>query len=455
MGDFFLSCKMMSFAPGRPAFLLCALLVVEGCSTVTPPVITGDSGADTDTDSDVDTDTLQVKVFSGANHTCAVLDPGNVRCWGLGNLGQLGYGNTENIGDDETPASAGDVDVGGTVVQIAGGGHHTCALLDTGKVRCWGAGWAGQLGYGNTENIGDDETPASAGDVDVGGTVVQITAGYVHTCALLDTGNVRCWGGGDGADDNCGQLGYVSDDVAIGDNETPASAGDVDVGGAVIQVAAGSHHTCALKDTGDVVCWGYGLYGRLGYGSHESIGDDEHPSSAGTVNVGGKVVQITAGGGHTCALLDTGNVRCWGGGHEVGESYGQLGYGNTEAIGDDELPYTAGDVDVGGPVARIGAGANTCALLDSGGVRCWGMGGILGYGNMENIGDDETPASAGDIDIGGNVVQMSVGGGSTCVSLDTGGVRCWGVGMYGALGYGNTEYIGDDETPASAGDVPF
>ena len=458
MSDFNSFYKTRSSNLVRIAFFLCVLLVVGGCSTVTPPVIAVDSGADTDSDTDADTDTdtdtdTYPVVFRGSNHTCAVLASGSVRCWGWGEAGQLGYGNTENIGDDETPASAGDVDVGGTVVQIAGGTYHTCALLDTGKVRCWGRGTSGQLGYGNIESIGDDEAPASAGDVDIGGTVTQIAAGWVHTCALLDTGNVRCWGGGDGTDYNSGQLGY-GNKMAIGDNETPASAGDVNVGGPVSQVTAGSEHTCALLNTGDVVCWGYGLYGRLGYGSHESIGDDEHPSSAGIVNVGGTVVQITAGVYHTCALLDTGNVRCWGGDHEIGESYGQLGYGNTDAIGDDELPYTAGDVDVGGPVARIGAGINTCALLDSGGVRCWGEWN-LGYGNMEPIGDDETPASAGDIDIGGNVVRMSVGGGSTCVVLDTGGIRCWGVGMYGALGYGNTEYIGDDETPASAGDVPI
>ena len=67
----------------------------------------------------------------------------------------------------EAPASAGDVDVGGTVIQISGGRNHTCALLEGDAVRCWGDGQYGQLGYGNEGNIGDDETLASAGDVDV------------------------------------------------------------------------------------------------------------------------------------------------------------------------------------------------------------------------------------------------------------------------------------------------
>ena len=62
-------------------------------------------------------------------------------------------------------ASAGDVNVGGIVAQVVAGRDHSCALLTTGKVRCWGRGTWAPLGYGNTNNIGDDETPASAGDV--------------------------------------------------------------------------------------------------------------------------------------------------------------------------------------------------------------------------------------------------------------------------------------------------
>jgi len=77
---------------------------------------------------------------------------------------------------------------------IALGEFHKCVLLDTGKARCWGDGHDSQLGYGNTKPIGDDESPSTAGDVDSGGTVVQLAAGAAHTCAVLDTGNVRCWG---------------------------------------------------------------------------------------------------------------------------------------------------------------------------------------------------------------------------------------------------------------------
>jgi alpha-tubulin suppressor-like RCC1 family protein len=99
--------------------------------------------------------------------------------------------------------------VGGPVVQIVASMFRTCALLDTGKVRCWGRGYGGGLGYGNVESIGDDETPT------------RVDVGFLHTCVTLDTGKVRCWGRA-----GTGALGYgnIHD---IGDDEAPALAGDV------------------------------------------------------------------------------------------------------------------------------------------------------------------------------------------------------------------------------------
>jgi hypothetical protein len=104
------------------------------------------------------------QLSEGMVHTCAVLASRTVRCWGIGEHGRLGYGSARSIG---VPASAGDVDVGGPVIQVAAGGFHTCALLADGNVRCWGRGKEGQLGYGNADNIGEDETPAHAGNVPV------------------------------------------------------------------------------------------------------------------------------------------------------------------------------------------------------------------------------------------------------------------------------------------------
>jgi cysteine-rich repeat protein len=432
-------------------------LATDACRTDCQAAFCGDGVIDTGEDCDDANNTLDdgcdpgcvttvVQVSAGNAHTCLLTRSGKVKCWGSGAFGQLGYGNTNDIGDNETPASVGFVDVGGVVKQISAEKSHTCAVLINGDVRCWGLNNNGQLGYGNTNNIGDNETPASAGNVNVGGAVLQVAAGGLHTCALLSTNNVRCWGQG-----SFGALGHGNQN-SIGDNETPSSAGNVDVGGSVSQIVAGDFHTCALLTTKKVRCWGDGNLGQLGYGNTNDIGDDETPASVGDVNIGGFVVQVTINNSHSCVLLDTGKVRCWGG------AGARLGYGNVGNIGDNETPASAGDVNVGGIVTQVTAGGGyTCGLLTTGKVRCWGgsFDGQLGYGDTNTIGDNETPASAGDVNVGDLVTQLVTGNNHTCVVLLTGGVRCWGLGTFGRLGYGDIASIGDDEVPADVGDVPL
>jgi len=401
-------------------------------------------------------------VTRGDLHTCIATAGGKVRCWGAASYGQLGYGNTNTIGDDELPRTAGDVNISATasVVQVAAGSGFTCAVLDSGAVRCWGYSGDGALGYGpsNTNNIGDNEVPADAGDVPVGGLVVEVSCGASQTCALLDTGAVRCWGS-----NNYGQLGYPG--VAnVGISNTPQSVadinGEVSFGGKALQIAAGAAHTCALLENGAVRCWGWNNHGQLGYGNTANVGDDETPASVGDINLGGTAMQVAAGGYHTCALLEGGNLRCWG-----DNSVGQLGYGNT-ADYSTTLPSVAGNVLLGGTAVQVSTGQySTCALLDSGAIRCWGRGlsGELGYGNTNNVGDNELPQDAGDVPVGGLVAQVVAGRGSTnglessCAFLKSGSLRCWGANGLGQLGYGNTTDVGNTatSTPAAIGNVQF
>ena len=160
---------------------------------------------------------MAVQVACGGYHTCAVLDTGEIVCWGLGDNGQLGYGNTDIVGITNVPADVGPVDVGASATQISAGERFTCAILEGGDVKCWGA-----IAYGLGFVVGDDEAPASVGPVDVGGAVSHVDCGAYHVCALMETGSIRCWGIGDD-----GELGYGPDVTYVGDDETPAEAGDV------------------------------------------------------------------------------------------------------------------------------------------------------------------------------------------------------------------------------------
>jgi len=397
------------------------------------------------------TESVVVGLSAGLRHTCATLDTGVVRCWGANFTGALGLGSVDSVGDNETPSRVAAAGIGVGVTSISGGDGFTCGLTTDDAVRCWGRNNRGQLGYGDMLDIGDDELPSAVGDNSVAaGTIVAITAGVQHACAAYDNGDVSCWGSSD-----FGELGYGNYD-SIGDNELVSAAGHVDVPGDVVQLAAGERHTCARLGTGAVRCWGYGSSGALGYGTPDWIGDTELPSSVGEVNVP-SASTIVAGGDHTCVLTSgTGQVWCWG-----TIAGGGLGYQNPEPIGDNETPVGAVVVAedmLGETVSQIVAGTNhTCALISGTSVRCWGRGadGQLGYGNEDTVGDDESPYSAGDVDVGGPVVLLAAGGDHTCALMASGGVRCWGQGADGRLGYGDTETIGDDETPSSAGDVPL
>lgn len=389
-----------------------------------------------------------VQVAVGLSHSCALLSGGVVRCWGRAEGGRLGNGAVADIGDDEPASASALVDLGGVATQISAGVAHSCAVMETGAVRCWGEGDNGRLGYGDTADV---PVPAAAGDVPLGGTALQVSAGEAHTCAVLDDGAVRCWGEGDN-----GRLGYAAT-ADIGDDEDPSTAGDVDVGGLVQEIATGNLHTCALLDDGALRCWGSSA--AIGYGTGAVVGDDETPASVGDVPVGGTVVQIAAAGGNggnrTCALMDDGGVRCWG-----LSAFAPLGYGNFEDIGDDDTPGDAGDIDLGGVATAVAVGPfHQCALLDTGSMRCWGLGsrGRLGYASPVTVGGDASlPSDAGDINVGASVVQISArGGASTCAVLDSGALRCWGADTYGQPGYGVPGDIGDDETPSSVGDVPL
>ena len=121
-------------------------------------------------------------------HTCAILDDGSVSCWGQNNFGQLGDGTTT---DRNAPTQISSLGTDRTAVAITAGDFHTCAILDDGSVSCWGSNNYGQIGDGTTT---DRNTPTPTSSLGTDRTAVAITAGGLHTCAILDDGSVSCWG---------------------------------------------------------------------------------------------------------------------------------------------------------------------------------------------------------------------------------------------------------------------
>jgi alpha-tubulin suppressor-like RCC1 family protein len=143
------------------------------------------------------------------------------------------------------------VNVGQPVEQVTAGGFHTCVLTTSKAVRCWGRGADGQLGYGTMSNKGDRTGTMPPVDVNLGGAVVQVSAGFSHTCALMASGDVICWGG-----NSMGQLGQGHTYSRGGHHPKQMPPPAVNLGGTrAIQVSAGRQHTCALLETGAVMCW--------------------------------------------------------------------------------------------------------------------------------------------------------------------------------------------------------
>jgi alpha-tubulin suppressor-like RCC1 family protein len=243
-------------------------------------------------------------------------------------------GNTSNEMGDDLPSI--DLGTGRTATAIAAGYFHTCALLDNASVKCWGRNSEGQLGLGNTTQIGDnsnemgDNLPSI--DFGTGRTATAIAAGAYLTCALLDNGAVKCWG-----DNNIGQLG-IGNTTDMGDNsgemgdDLPSI--DLGTGRTATAIASIRNHHCAILDNASVKCWGENAQGQLGIDNTNLMGDetgdmgDNLPSI--DLGTGRTATAIAAGYFHTCAALDNGAVKCWG-----DNFYGQLGIGTTDDMGNN------------------------------------------------------------------------------------------------------------------------
>jgi alpha-tubulin suppressor-like RCC1 family protein len=302
----------------------------------------------------------------------------------------------------------------GCVIHLAAGGAHTCALLDDGRVMCWGSNGSRQLG-----NEGSSPNPVPS-LVMVGTeplvSVAAIAAGSVHTCALDGSGRVLCWGANDQGELGTGSRG--------GPQPVPTVVGGMP---RVRQVVTLDLHSCA-RTTGGLYCWGYGDYGQLGDGTAmtSAIPLLVAPPSAPPWSA------VATGYVHTCALDMVGSVYCWGRNDQ--EQLGQMG------IDSSPRPLAVG---FAGAVA-VGAGSvHSCALRNDHSVWCWGAGGSGRLGNGTTV----TSAVPVQAIAPGQALALTVGGAFSCaltVEPFGHGVRCWGANVAGQLGTGDNR---DQPTP--------
>lgn len=299
-------------------------------------------------------------VSAGADHTCAVEDPGGqILCWGSDGTGQLGNGPAGGQTRAGPVIQASTAPLAG--VAVSAGGGVSCALDLSSEVWCWGDSTYGQVGDGS-----EGLTRHRGQQVDVGGGAAlvasQVVAGYFHSCAVRASDQVLlCWGA-----DNVGQV--TASGAAGGNVTTPA---EVHVGGTPLTVSAvalGAAHTCAARATdGQVLCWGANQWGQLGF---EADGGTHGPTAVAVDPVTGGAAHLSGAYANTCAVESTGRARCWG-----ENSDGQLSDGTTGGVGPSDVvvqpsfPSFAQQVSAGGThtCLRDGAGLVRCAGANSGG----------------------------------------------------------------------------------------
>jgi len=296
-------------------------------------------------------------------------------------------------------------------IDIAGGNSFACALTDAGSLRCWG--WGGDTDTASYAFMGDASDYRVTAPVEVGNFVgaTDIDIYYQHICVVTASKEVVCWGY-----NSYGQVGNGTEQHTRGPGSPVPGLSDVK------KVATGLEHTCALTESGTVKCWGYNGSDRLlGFESMGSMVGSTTPVDVPFITGATDIFAAQTG---TCAIVG-GAPQCWG---------------NIKTAGpQDMLPYAVPLTNVTG--MALGQ-SNTCAI-DGGAAKCWGVTDDALIGNGTDTGDPEVTVPTNVTGLDSGVTSLS-----GRFVVQNGQVKGWSVGI---LGDGK-EYLLDNpaKTPVTA-----
>ena len=336
-----------------------------------------------------------ISLSAGEDTTCAVLEDGTARCWGANSVGQLGNGTTTS--------SVRPVVVSGLTdaIQISTGYDLTCALRSGGTVVCWGDNFNGRLGTGDEE---DSSVPVAVEGLT---NVTQVVAGFSTVCALTDRGDVWCWGRG-------GELGDGGVDSSGVPIPVPTLEDVTVLAGASHGGTSLSSHTCGFQLSGPF-CWGLNSDGQNGNGTQDS-----NRSPVPVAHPGGTAIAV--GMNHGCIASPT-DTQCFGASALIGDGSVERRLSPTPVMTTQRFTALAAGFD------------HTCGLTSEGDVWCWGRNGSgqIGDGEPLVISDQRLVPVQADVS---DVTLLAAGASHTCAHTESGVTYCWGRNEYGELGWG-------------------
>jgi alpha-tubulin suppressor-like RCC1 family protein len=366
---------------------------------------------------------VQIVSSASALHSCALLNSGVVYCWGENSKGQVGDGKGCALPPCSITNAEKVVNIS-AISSVAIGKRHTCAVNQSGIVFCWGDNQLGQLGIGQTETEPRLQ-PRSLTGIQ---SVSEISAGESHTCARLSDGTVWCWGGNPFGQVGVGPIGQnVSSPTQVMVGAQPLSA--------VVSMCAGNHFSCAVSN-GTVYCWGDNTSGQLGNGSTSSdvcVSGESKCSGQPSAMLGiTDAVQVACGADVVCVVRGdaAGTVMCSGDG-----SVGKLGTGMTTS---SDVPVGLAKVPGLTRLVAIHLGKeHACGLQSqSSNVWCWG------HNHRGQLVDDPSQSVflVPTLRALSGIEQVVTGENFTCF-LSDGRVTCAGDNSVGQLGKGNIDSL--------------
>ena len=298
--------------------------------------------------------------------------------------------------------------------------NYTCVVLNTNGMKCWGGGAMGRLGDGNWDNSVYPVTVQLGNNAGIS-TATEVGAGLSHhTCAMMTDSTLQCWG-----EDWNGQNGHGSGGGWHGGDGTPVVV-HMPTGRTALTVTAGGHHTCSIMDNSSLWCWGQAGSGQLGTGSFA----DQNIPMLVLLPTNASPIAVSAGWDGTCIILQNNTGMCTGGNQD-----GQLGSGTQE----NTSSFTP--ISVLPPNSNLSAismgASHTCGLLKNGSVYCWGLNtwGQLGDNTTEPRNDSSVQVI---LPAGRTAIAVDSGLHHTCATLDDNSAVCWGNNEYGQIGDNTT-----------------